>query len=50
VAVHHIEKPQLQPYFDRVSAALDGKRMEIDIVGPQAGSQRPAQQVLVNGL
>jgi hypothetical protein len=50
MSLHRIEKPQWQPYFDRVSAALGGKRMEIDIFGPQIGSQHQAQQVLLNGL
>lgn len=50
MSLKRIEKPQWQSYFDRVSAALGGKRMEIDIVGPQVGSQHQAQQVLLNGL
>lgn len=50
MSLNRIEKPQWQPYFDRVSAALGGKRMEIDIVGPRLGSQPQARQVALSGL
>ena len=33
-----LEKPQWQPFFDRVSDALAVKRAEIEIVGPGLGT------------
>ena len=45
-----IEKPQWQPYFDRLSAALGAKNVEIDIVGPGLGSETQARRIALTGL
>lgn len=45
-----IEKPQWQPFFDRVSAALGAKSVDIEIVGPRLGSQTEARRVMLTGL
>lgn len=45
-----LEKPQWQPFFDRVSDALAVKRAEIEIVGPGLGTQPEAHSVQLTGL
>jgi hypothetical protein len=50
MALHRIEPNQWQPFFDRLSAALGAKSVDIDIVGPGIGSQTEAHQVALTGL
>lgn len=45
-----LDKPQWQSYFDRVSAALGAKQVEVEIVGPQLGSQPQARRIALTGL
>jgi hypothetical protein len=45
-----LEKPQWQQYFDRLSAALGAKQVEVDIVGPSTGAQPQARRVALTGL
>lgn len=45
-----LEKPQWQPFFDRVSAALGAKHADIEIVGPTLGSQPEAHRIPLTGL
>jgi Family of unknown function (DUF5335) len=45
-----IEKTQWRPFFDRVSAALGAKTVDMDIVGPGVGSQTEARHVVLTGL
>jgi hypothetical protein len=45
-----IEKPDWQPFFDRVSDALGARSADMDIVGPQVGSQVAARHVALLGL
>jgi hypothetical protein len=45
-----IEKPQWQPFFDRVSDALGARSVDLDIVGPKVGSQAQARHVALLGL
>lgn len=50
MALHRIDPNQWQPFFDRVSAALGAKSVDIDIVGPSLGSQTEARRVALTGL
>ena len=45
-----IAKSQWQPFFDRFSAALGAKSVDIDIVGPRLGSQEEARHIALTGL
>jgi len=45
-----IEKRLWQRYFDRLSAALGAKQVEIEIVGPRVGDQPQARRVALTGL
>jgi hypothetical protein len=45
-----IDKPQWQPFFDRVSDALGAKGVDMDIVGPRLGSQPEARHAALLGL
>jgi hypothetical protein len=45
-----IQKPQWQPFFDRVSAALGAKSVDIEIVGPGLGDQTEARHISITGL
>jgi hypothetical protein len=49
MSINRIEKSQWKSYFDRMSSALAGKRLEIDIVSPAIGDQE-AHQVPVSGV
>lgn len=48
--LHKVQRPQWQPFFDRVSAALGGRSVDVDIVGPGIGSQSQARRVTLTGL
>lgn len=50
MALHRIEKPQWQPFFDRVSAALGAKSVDIDIVAPGIAAEKEARRVALTGL
>jgi hypothetical protein len=45
-----IDRPQWQPFFDRVSDALGARSVDMDIVGPGLGSQAEARHVALLGL
>jgi hypothetical protein len=45
-----IDRPQWQPFFDRVSDALGARSIDMDIVGPGLGSQAEARHVALLGL
>jgi len=48
--LQRIEKPQWQPFFDRVSAALGAKSVDIDIVAPGIASEKEARRIALMGL
>lgn len=48
--LRQIGQPHWQRYFDRMSAALGAKRVEIDLVGPRLGSQPQARNIALTGL
>jgi hypothetical protein len=48
--LHKVQRSQWQPFFDRISAALGAKSVDVDIVGPGIGSQSEARRVLLTGL
>ncbi len=48
--LHRIEKPQWQPFFDRVSAALGAKSVDIDIVAPGIAGEKEARRISLTGL
>ena len=48
--IHKVQRPQWQPFFDRVCAALGARSVDVDIVGPGIGSQTQARRVTLTGL
>lgn len=48
--LNRIEKPHWQPFFDRVSAALGAKSVDIDIVAPGIASETQARRLSLTGL
>jgi hypothetical protein len=48
--LHKVQRSQWQPFFDRVSAALGAKTIDVDIVGPGIGSQSQARRAVLTGL
>ena len=48
--LHKVQRPQWQPFFDRVSAALGAHSVDADIVGPGIGSQAQARRCVLTGL
>ncbi len=45
-----MEKPQWQPFFDRVSSALGAKSVNIDIESPGMGDQAQAWRLALTGI
>jgi hypothetical protein len=48
--LNRIDKPQWQPFFDRVSRALGAKTVDIDITAPGLGDEPQARHVALTGL
>ena len=48
--LNRIDKPQWQPFFDRVSRALAAKSIDIDIITPGLGDETQARHVALTGL
>jgi hypothetical protein len=48
--LNRIEKSQWQPFFDRVSAALGAKSVDIDITAPGIGSGTEARHLALTGV
>ena len=48
--LNRIEKTHWQPFFDRVSAALGAKSVDIDIVAPGIASETEARRIALTGL
>lgn len=48
--LNRIDKPQWQPFFDRVSRALGAKSVDIDITAPGVGDETQARHLALTGL
>ena len=48
--LNRLDKPNWQPFFDRVSTALGAKSVDIDIVAPGVGNGVEARQITLTGL
>jgi Family of unknown function (DUF5335) len=48
--LNRIDKPQWQPFFDRVSKALGAKSVDIDIIAPTIHDQAEARHLALTGL
>jgi hypothetical protein len=48
--LHKVQRNQWQPFFDRVSAALGAKNVDVAIVGPGIGSQTEARRAVLTGI
>jgi hypothetical protein len=50
MSLNRIDKPQWQPFFDRVSRALGAKSVDIDIVAPGFEDEAQARHLALVGL
>jgi uncharacterized protein DUF5335 len=50
MSLNRIDKPQWQPFFDRVSRALGARGVDIDIVTPGIGNKVEARHIALIGV